>query len=257
MFPEEEVYRKIEYEGGAIVISEDHMVYMAPSSTEEGQVFPSLPPQTDANFLVASNVIPGNLIIVEDDATGLLFATAVTENEPSDEDTYYSPMVKGGLFFVDNVLASAYMTFPDALDDDSDDDALDDDALDDDALDDVILDAVDEDDTAHFVLNAIYSGFVYNLIQRGDIDKSEFWGKTRDDPEYILWEDEGYDRIEQLANLTWTSMLVAQYNNFKLTAAEAIAFERAVHDAVGGGSEFTDAQMSDLYMDAVSGDILI
>lgn len=233
-----DIYRKIEYEGGDIVISDDHMVYMAPSSTVEGIVFPVLPPQTEANFLVAANVVEGDLIIVEDDETGELVATVVKENKPSDEDTYYAPLVKGGLLFVDNVLASSYVTFPGPSEG-------------------VFLDAVNEDDTAHFVLNAVFGGFLHNLFQRGDIDTTEFWGKKRDDDDYIRWETEGFGRIAQEFNLTFTSIVVAQFSNLTLTAGEAIEFEGAVRAAVGEGASFTDAQMAALYMEAVNGAILI
>jgi hypothetical protein len=204
-------------------------LYIAPTATTNGDIFPALPPLTDKNFITAANIKKDDLVIVENDSDQMV-ATKVKSVETVKKDTYYAPLVKGGRFFVDNTLASSYVTFPDSGD------------------------AVNGEDTAHFVLNAMYGGFLHNALKTGALSTEEMWNKTRDDPDYIAWEvaDGGYwEYAFRSTGWTWWAMLKAENQSKTLIGDEAIIFEESVRDLIASQGSITDAEMAGLYYDAV------
>jgi len=203
------------------------MLYIAPTDTPDGTIFPTLPPLTDKNFKAASNIKKGDLVIVENDSDQMV-ASMVKSVEAVSEDTFYAPLVKGGRFFVDNTLASSYVVFPNRSD------------------------AVNGEDTAHFVFNALYGGFLQNALTTGVLPKDGMWGMARDDPDYVAWETGGYFNYT-LGSVwqTFAAMRSTQSQNKTLTGMEAISFEESVRAHIASQGSITDAEIAILYVQAV------
>lgn len=203
------------------------MLYIAPTDTPDGTIFPTLPPLTDKNFKAASNIEKGDLVIVENDSDQMV-ASKVKRVEAISGDTFYAPLVKGGRFFVDNTLASSYVVFPERSD------------------------AVNGEDSAHFVFNALYGGFLHNALTTGVLPKDEMWGMARDDPEYVAWETVWYFNYTlSSVKQSFATMRLTQSQNKTLTGMEAIAFEESVRAHIASHGNITDAEIAILYVQAV------
>jgi hypothetical protein len=242
LFPDtNEVYQEIKHSEGKIVISEDHMIYLAPTATSDGDTLPTLPPLTGENFVKADNVTVGDRILVVDDDDNLV-ARTVEKNKLISKDTFYAPIVKGGKFFVDNVLTSSFVVF------DEGGGRLD-------AINGHDIDAINGHDTAHYTLNAYYE-FIQNLISTEQLDISDTVGKTRDDEDYIAWEAINYGNVTLADSREFLGALwYAQYSmNHTLTSEEAIRFEQKVREVVAGGNpDFTVEDLVSIYYQAVAG----
>ena len=232
LFPDtNEVYQKIKHSEGDITISEDHMIYLAPTSTPDGTTIPTLPPLTGDNFEKAAEVEVGDKVLVADDE-GNLVAREVEENKLISKDTFYAPLVKGGKLFVDDVLASSYVIFDSRG-----------------------TDAINGGDTAHYTLNAYYN-YVLNLIETQQIDTSGAFGKTRDEPDYVAWEAQNYVNVTfPNFGVYYQALRSAQFiSNQTLTSEEAIRFEAKVREEIAADpNSFTAADLASLYTQAVFG----
>ena len=196
----------------SITLSSNHLMYRLPPSYTIGSSHQTIPDFSSADGLVqfppAENIQVGDLIAVEDSTDENFFLVGqVVKNEVVSRNGAYSPGVSDGLMlFADGAVASSLSLPPD---------------------DDPLAVLVNEN-IAQYLMASIYRYF-FSLIDTGVVDTTEFWGRTRDDPVYIQWENENdnYWLGYMITHIIPTAFGALQ-SNLTLTGSNAILFNDEV-----------------------------
>ena len=210
---------KIDYHGAdgetleSIILSSEHIIYAVdPTEYSEGDELESLPPfnASFAQFPTAKSVKEGDLLALAQPSSGVLRVVKIqaTELGLTVETGAYAPGVSNdGLIVVDNVVASSFAVSSRFAD-------------------------IAPENVAHYVFAATESYYFYNLLKSGAVPAMHhFWGKTRDDPSYIAWEQRHPCWYVQFhSEHTIPAAKDALQKEHLLSVEDAIAFLHAVQD---------------------------